>query len=408
MVHLNPTELRGFIRKKTSNSQVISVVCECLRNSVNGNVPVSLPNLNKFERAYKILINPKTSPEKKRAIILSKQGFYLIRHTLIFASSIWQQRNGSRRIFSYSEAYVYQRSTTCSTDFAWQLHQTQETATIILSCLRPLNESIRTTISAIDTTAVIPPTLEPPIVVKAENNQQKQALLLTSQDDDDVDDDEGNEMEKNAELIEALSTERILLQLLLMDEYKLKRAKKLLEIIKKSERVKINKDNEEIYVDKVPTGLKASVFLYDIQQQTKIFYNPAFILILRSLKLDERLVMNKYAKVVVQSTNTEQTQQKRRSWGSTNSPSTSTALLLSPEKPPWTSSSSKSSKRTVADSERERAAQKTRREEGAAEGEDSESYKTPDNDSDSVTTEKTKTKTKKWQDYTSWRKTIEN
>ena len=84
MVQLNPTQLRGFIRKKTSNSQIISVVCECLLNVVNGNVPVSIPNLNKFETAYKILINPKTSPEKKRAIILSKQGFYLIRQILHF------------------------------------------------------------------------------------------------------------------------------------------------------------------------------------------------------------------------------------------------------------------------------------------------------------------------------------
>ena len=294
-----------------------------------------------------------------------------------------------------------------------------------LSCLnrlRPLNESARTTTtSAIVSPAVIPPTPEPPIVAKAENNPQKQALPLTSQDDDDDgdgdddDDDEGNEMEKSVELSEALSTERILLQLQLMDEHKFKRAKKVLEVIKKSERVKINKDNEEIYVDKVPTGLKASVFLYDIQQQTKKLYNPAFILILRSLKLDERLVMIKYAKVAVQSTNTEQAQQKQRSRRSTNSPSKSTALLLllSPEKKPSSSSSttsrsatSKSSKRrktrkTVADSERERSPRKTKREEGAAE-EDSESYETPDNDSDSATTEKKKTKTnKKWQDYTS-------
>ena len=55
---------------------------------------------------------------------------------------------------------------------------------------------------------------------------------------------------------------------------------------------------------------------------------------------------------------------------------------------------------TVADSERERSAQKTKREEGAEE-EDSELYGTPDNDSGSATTEKTKTKTKKWQGYSS-------
>ena len=102
-----------------------------------------------------------------------------------------------------------------------------------------------------------------------------------------------------------MSSERITLQLQLIDKNKLKRAKKVLEFIKKSERVTINKENEEIYVDKAPTRLKASVFLYDIQQQTKKFYNPAFILILRSLKLDEELVMNKYAKVAVQSMTTE-------------------------------------------------------------------------------------------------------
>ena len=50
-------------------------------------------------------------------------------------------------------------------------------------------------------------------------------------------------------------------------------------------------------------------------------------------------------------------------------------------------------RKTVADSERERSPQKTKREEeGAAEEEYFESYETPDNDSDSATTEKKKTK----------------
>ena len=66
----------------------------------------------------------------------------------------------------------------------------------------------------------------------------------------------------------------------------------------------MNKKNEKLYVDQVPTGLKVSVFLYDLQQQTKKLYNPAFILILRSLKLDEQLVMKKYAKFAVQSMTT--------------------------------------------------------------------------------------------------------
>ena len=82
-VQLNPTILRSFIGK-SSNTQVISVVCECLLNVVNGNVPVSFPNLNNFEETYKILIHAKTSLEKKSAVILSIQGFYLIRHILYF------------------------------------------------------------------------------------------------------------------------------------------------------------------------------------------------------------------------------------------------------------------------------------------------------------------------------------
>ena len=71
-------------------------------------------------------------------------------------------------------------------------------------------------------------------------------------------------VETSAELRDALSTERIVLQLQLMDKNKLKRAKKVLENIVKSQRDKINKDNEELYIDKNPTRLKASVFLYDI------------------------------------------------------------------------------------------------------------------------------------------------
>ena len=45
-----------------------------------------------------------------------------------------------------------------------------------------------------------------------------------------------------------------------------------------------------IYVDKVPTGLKAAVFLYEIQQPTKKLHNPAFIIILTALNLNEKLV----------------------------------------------------------------------------------------------------------------------
>ena len=57
-----------------------------------------------------------------------------------------------------------------------------------------------------------------------ENNQQEQAILLTE--------DEGNELETCAELKDAFSTERIMLQLQLMDKNKLERAKKIWNLFK--------------------------------------------------------------------------------------------------------------------------------------------------------------------------------
>ena len=83
MVQLNPSQLRSFIRK-TSNRNVISVICECLLNVVNGNVRVNIPNIHNFEEIYKLLINPETNPDRKQAVVLSKQGFNLVRHILYF------------------------------------------------------------------------------------------------------------------------------------------------------------------------------------------------------------------------------------------------------------------------------------------------------------------------------------
>ena len=150
-----------------------------------------------------------------------------------------------------------------------------------LNRLRPLNEQQeQQQHQLLITSAVIPPTPEPPIVAKAENNPQKHALPLTSQDDDDDDDgdgddddddDEGNEMEKSLSLVRHYPQNVSCYNYSSMDEHKFKRAKKVLEIIKKSERVKINKDNEEIYVDKVPTGLKASVFCMIYNNKLKNF-----------------------------------------------------------------------------------------------------------------------------------------
>ena len=86
MVQLKPDQLRRLIRK-TSNREIKTLICECLLNVVNGNVPVKIANIEQFETAYKYLITPKTSVVKKRAlyfIILSKEGFHLVRQKLYF------------------------------------------------------------------------------------------------------------------------------------------------------------------------------------------------------------------------------------------------------------------------------------------------------------------------------------
>ena len=83
MVQLNPSQRRSFIRK-TTNPQVISIMCECVLNVVNGNVSVIIPNIENFVVACKLLICRKTKLERKRAIILAKQGFNLVRLILYF------------------------------------------------------------------------------------------------------------------------------------------------------------------------------------------------------------------------------------------------------------------------------------------------------------------------------------
>ena len=52
MVQLTPDQLKRLIRK-TSNHEVITLICEYLLNVVNGNVPVKIAIFERFETAYK-------------------------------------------------------------------------------------------------------------------------------------------------------------------------------------------------------------------------------------------------------------------------------------------------------------------------------------------------------------------
>ena len=144
-----------------------------------------------------------------------------------------------------------------------------------------------------------------------------------------------------------------------------------------------------IYVDKVPTGLKAVIFLYDIHQPTNKLHNPAFINILTALNLNENLVKNQNAKHAFRSAsfNAQEKGEPGRS---------RTRLTL----PTWQEKSSANLKRSKKKYKRKslrgnRKTQNQKREKESEEG--TESYETHHNDSDSATSKNTKAKTKQWE-----------
>ena len=210
--------------------------------------------------------------------------------------------------------------------------------------------------------------------------QQEQLKLLADDEEVPVKRDKDEILEEKHDIL----TESILGQLQVLKDKKFVRAKTVLEIIENSERVTINSDNEVIYVDKVPTGLKAAIFLYDIQQPTKKLHNPVFINILTALNLNENLVINRNAKHAVQSAYFNA--QEKLEPGPSRTHSTS---------PTWQEKSSANLKRSKKHKRKSlsgnRKTQNQKREKESEEG--SDSYGTPHNDSDSPTSEKTKAQT---------------
>ena len=95
--------------------------------------------------------------------------------------------------------------------------------------------------------------------------QQENLKLLTDDEEEPVERDKDEILEKKNDR----RTEIILCQLQFLENKKFVRAKVKLKIIEKSERVTINRYNEVIFVDKLPTVLTAAIFLHDIQQPTK-------------------------------------------------------------------------------------------------------------------------------------------
>ena len=127
--------------------------------------------------------------------------------------------------------------------------------------------------------------------------QQNQLDLITEDEEVPLERDKDEILEEKNDS----QTESILGQLQVLEDKKFIRANTILEIIQNSQTVTINHDKEVIYVKKVLSGLKAALVFYDIQKPTKKLHNPASIIILTALSLNEKLVVNRNAKQAVQS-----------------------------------------------------------------------------------------------------------
>ena len=82
MVLLSDPELRKFLR--TSDDNIVLVLCECFYNVIRGHVKVQINDFEQYENVIKNILRKNVSVEKKRAILLTKLGFDLVRLIIHF------------------------------------------------------------------------------------------------------------------------------------------------------------------------------------------------------------------------------------------------------------------------------------------------------------------------------------
>ena len=82
MVLLSDPELRKFLR--TYDDNIVLVLCECFYNVIRGHVKVQINDLEQYENVIKTILRKNVSVEKKRAILLTKTGFDLVRLIIHF------------------------------------------------------------------------------------------------------------------------------------------------------------------------------------------------------------------------------------------------------------------------------------------------------------------------------------
>ena len=82
MALLSDPELRKIL--STYDDNIVLVLCECFYNVIRGHVKVQINDLEQYENVIKTILRKNVSVEKKRAILLTKTGFDLVRLIIHF------------------------------------------------------------------------------------------------------------------------------------------------------------------------------------------------------------------------------------------------------------------------------------------------------------------------------------
>ena len=105
--------------------------------------------------------------------------------------------------------------------------------------------------------------------------------------------------------------DKILQNLSMLAQPKFTRTKKIVNLIKESKNVVIDK-KENFIVDATGTGIKVPIFLYDLQQPTKKINNPDYFKILEALIIKEDSVINSNAKIAIRKRTQRDTKQRKQ------------------------------------------------------------------------------------------------
>ena len=82
VVDLSDLELRKF--RRTSDKKILLVLCEYFYDVIRGHVKVQTNNLMQYENFFRTVLRKNVLVEKKRAILLTKTSFGLVRLIIHF------------------------------------------------------------------------------------------------------------------------------------------------------------------------------------------------------------------------------------------------------------------------------------------------------------------------------------